>query len=339
VPVEGCICWAVKDTSDGETKVIEIFGLHIPTVGVHLLSLQVLRKTHGIGGSIEDDSVLLCSKSGDVKLFAKLNDMSNLPILQMTGMPKTSSVWMDTFQDLNRDGSSSSPSSLSAHLSVIDPNNCNMTPGEKELILWHYRLSHYNLAKVQSLCKDRQWMCLSPKITDESISTSLILPTKHASTIKTATKNIKCCPCCMAKQSKRSSCSKPPSSNDPSRKLKTGHLSPGECISIDHYVSPVKARHRSGYGKRCSFVGGALYVDHASCRILHEPQSDLTVESTLHGTKLLEQEAESVGVSIKSYHLDNGVFCAKAFKDHCRSLKQSITFSDVGAHAPSKRRC
>jgi hypothetical protein len=52
----------------------------------------------------------------------------------------------------------------------------------------------------------------------------------------------------------------------------------------------------------------------------------------LHGKKLLEQEAESVGVSIKSYHSDNGVFCAKAFKDHCQSLKQSITFSGVGAH-------
>ena len=30
---EGLIRWAVKDTS-GETKVIEIFGLHIPTAGV-----------------------------------------------------------------------------------------------------------------------------------------------------------------------------------------------------------------------------------------------------------------------------------------------------------------
>jgi hypothetical protein len=137
---EGCICWAVKDTS-GKTKVIEVFGLHIPAAGVRLLSPQVLRKTHGIVGSIEDDGVLLFSTFGDVKLFAKLNDTSNLPILQMTDMPKTSSVWMDKFQALTMDGSSSSPSTLSAHLSVIDPNNRNLTPGEKELLLWHYRLS------------------------------------------------------------------------------------------------------------------------------------------------------------------------------------------------------
>ena len=328
---EGLIRWAVKDTS-GETKVIEIFGLHIPTAGVRLLSPQVLRKTHGIGGSIEDDGVLLANQSGNVKFFAKLNDTSNLPILEMTEMPKTSSVWIDTFNDLQTHGTSSSAAIPSAHLNVVDPNNRNLTPGEKELLLWHHRLSHYNLAKVQSLCKDRQWLRLSPTVTHDSVSTPPILPTKHSSTIRTATKDIKCGACCMAKHSKRSSRSQRPSSNDPAMKLKTGHLSPGDCISIDHYVSPVKARRRSGYGKNCTFVGGALYVDHASGRIFHQPQSDLTVEGTLHGKKLLEQEAESVGVSIKSYHSDNGVFCASAFKDHCRSLKQSLSFSGVGAH-------
>ena len=136
----------------------------------------------------------------------------------------------------------------------------------------------------------------------------------------------------MAKQRRRSTRSNRPSSNDPELALKTRHLHPGDCISVDHYVSPVPARRRSGYGKSTSFVGGALYVDHASGHIFHYPQSDLTADSTILGKQLLEDEAKSVSVSIKHYHSDNGIFSTKAFKDHCRSLNQSFSFCGVGAH-------
>ena len=143
---EGLLRWAVKDTS-GETRVIEVFGIHIPTAGVRLLSPQVLRRTHGIGGSIEDDGVLLSDKSPDVSIFARLNPTSNLPTLSLEEMPRTSSVWGDSFLDLS--SSTSAPiTSLSTHLNVLDPSNRNLSPGEKELLLWHHRLSHTNLTKV-----------------------------------------------------------------------------------------------------------------------------------------------------------------------------------------------
>lgn len=45
----------------------------------------------------------------------------------------------------------------------------------------------------------------------------------------------------------------------------------------------------------------------------------------------MEQEAAEVGVQIKSYHSDNGVFRSDEFKDHCASLGQKTSFSGVGA--------
>ena len=46
----------------------------------------------------------------------------------------------------------------------------------------------------------------------------------------------------------------------------------------------------------------------------------------------VEREAAKIGVTIKSYHSDNGVFSLQEFHAHCQALNQKLTFSDVGAH-------
>jgi hypothetical protein len=118
-------------------------------------------------------------------------------------------------------------------------------------------------------------------------------------------------------------------------KLKQRHLTPGQCISIDHYVSPVRGRRLSGFGASTvsnGYTGGSIYVDHASGRIFHFPQSSLSAEETILGKQLLEDEAKTVNVSVSAYHSDNGIFASSEFKDHCKSLNQRITYSGVGAH-------
>lgn len=76
---EGLVHWPVKD-EHGNTHVIEIFCIpHIPSAGVRLLSPQVLKRTHNIGGSIDDDGIRLSSK--DVSIFAPYSSISNLPEL------------------------------------------------------------------------------------------------------------------------------------------------------------------------------------------------------------------------------------------------------------------
>jgi hypothetical protein len=151
---EGLVHWAVKDIH-GNTHVIEIFALHIPHAGVRLLSPQVLKRTHNIGGSIEDDGIHLSSP--DVSILAPYSSVSNLPELQLVDIPKTSSVWSDTFANISS-AHTQNTNVQHVHLSVTDPGNMNLSPSQKELLSWHQRLSHSNLAKVRLMCKQKQWV-------------------------------------------------------------------------------------------------------------------------------------------------------------------------------------
>eukprot|EP00804_Cyclotella_cryptica_P015231 CCRYP_000757-RA/>CCRYP_000757-RA protein AED:0.48 eAED:0.43 QI:0/0/0/1/0/0/2/0/342 len=47
---------------------------------------------------------------------------------------------------------------------------------------------------------------------------------------------------------------------------------------------------------------------------------------------LLESEAADVGITIKQYHSDNGVFSSAEFREHCTCLGQILPFSGVGTH-------
>ena len=325
---EGSVLWPVVDTL-GQVHVIELPCLHIPTAGVRLLSPQVLKHRHNIGGSIEDDGIHLLGDN-NVRLVAKYNSTTNLPELQLSDLPMSNSVWSDTFGDMN-----THLAAPSAHLSVIDVDNSNLTPSEKELLLWHQRLSHTNLAKVRLLCMKRQWVRLDA-VSPDALTPDAILPTREDATSRVATQRIKCASCCMAKQHRRTTPATSRSiSTQPEMALKTSHLSPGMCISVDHYVSPVRGRHLKGFGTTTcdqGYTGGSIFVDHASGMIFHYPQVDLSATTTIRAKQHLEALAKDVDVSIKAYHSDNGVFASKEFRNHCSSQRQKLSFSGVGAH-------
>ena len=53
----------------------------------------------------------------------------------------------------------------------------------------------------------------------------------------------------------------------PEMLLKQGDLTPGQCVSCDHYESRTLGCHPTTFGKdsdHLKYKGGALYVDHAS---------------------------------------------------------------------------
>jgi hypothetical protein len=57
----------------------------------------------------------------------------------------------------------------------------------------------------------------------------------------------------------------------------------------------------------------------------------LTSEETLKAKKAFEMHAESFGVMIKQYHVDNGRFQDNSFKTHCEQGNQALTFCGVNA--------
>jgi transposase InsO family protein len=140
----------------------------------------------------------------------------------------------------------------------------------------------------------------------------------------------------MAKARRRSTSSKTPRNDtQPGSALCRNHLNPGQCISCDHFICSDRGRRIDTFGRNTGtkgYVGGALYVDHASGKIFHYPQTDLTAEQTIRGKQIMERAAEVAGFSIKAYHSDNGIFASTEFRDHCARLKQSISFSGAHAH-------
>jgi hypothetical protein len=294
---EGLVHWAVKDIH-GNTHVIEIFALHIPHAGVRLLSPQVLKRTHNIGGSMEDDGIHLSSPN--VSILAPYSSISNLPELELVDMPKTSSIWSDTFANISS-AHTHNTNVQQVHLSVTDPGNTNLSPSQKELLSWHQRLSHTNLSKVRLMCKRKQWIRVATELANE-LSAPAILPCKHDATSRCNSKDIKCAACCMAKQTLRSHKTPRPTTPNEEMRLKANDTTPGACISCDHYVSPLRGRLVTGYGTKTStegYTGGAIYVDHASGKIFHYPQVSLDSESTVRGKQMLEAEAALVDVKVK----------------------------------------
>ena len=56
------------------------------------------------------------------------------------------------------------PPVLNAFLSVVDQTNQNITPSQKELLLWHQKLGHINMQWMKSLCAKPRNSNRCPKI-------------------------------------------------------------------------------------------------------------------------------------------------------------------------------
>ncbi len=107
---------------------------------------------------------------------------------------------------------------------------------------------------------------------------------------------------------------------------------PRDCISTDHFFSPVNGRLLHTYGcKRKGYTCGSLFVDHDSDKIFHFPQFSTNASKTIKNTVCLESMAKEVGIEIKQYHSDNGIFASQEFKEHWDRSKRKYSFGGVGA--------
>ena len=70
--------------------------------------------------------------------------------------------------------------------------------------------------------------------------------------------------------------------------IKGDHLQPGDCVSIDQYISSHKGSLSSGYGKTDSnltYGGGTIFVDHASGFIHVKHQVTLSAGDTIRSKR------------------------------------------------------
>jgi hypothetical protein len=96
---------------------------------------------------------------------------------------------------------------------------------------------------------------------------------------------LKCAACLYAKSSTRSLDNLAPRPSSKKLVLKQDHLKPGDCISADHYSSPIIGQLPHTFGKeQIGYTCGSLFVDHASGKIFNFPQYSTTAFETIKNT-------------------------------------------------------
>ena len=338
---EGVVRWKVRDKT-GRVVNLDLPGYHIPNAEVRLLSPQVLLSTVGSSSKAVQTTadLILCLGNG-VELRAQYCPRSNLPLLSICDhAPDTQNLWHDAFH-INDDDAFV----FAAEKNVLDESNVNLSAAEKELLLWHHRLSHASTSWLQPLMRTKKW--LQANQSSESLHQGPFLPCREKRTGSCKLTGLRCAACLASKATTRSAGARHESHDTPSqsrleklsrrvdgtlrKKLKRGDLTRGDCISADHYISAVTGRLEHTFGReRQGYTCGAIFVDHATSKIFNFCQYSTTAFETVTSKNKLEQLAKQEGFDVKSYHSDNGIFAAKEFKSDCERLEQPITFSGVG---------
>lgn len=202
--------------------------------------------------------------------------------------------------------------------SVVDDENNNLSTAQKELLKWHYKLSHLGLPQVQSLFRKqddndailgsltRSGQCDLPKCT----ACSLAKAHKISTNVKTTT--IK---------------------SDKVGVLSRDHLRPGQLISVDQFESSVRGRLLTSKGKEKQadrYKGGTVFYDHASGYISVKMQVSFDAASTIEAKHSFERTCGFAGIDIDGYRSDQGIFKSEAFQKDLKVHGQTIDFSAVG---------
>jgi hypothetical protein len=145
--------------------------------------------------------------------------------------------------------------------SMEDPSNVNLTPGQKELLLWHWRLG-MSMSRIQGL--------VVPHRAKDENGLQDVMPCVITPAFKTAAT----CPipCCVACELACAHCCPTGATKQLAVEEKAGILSAnqyqvGDLVSMDQFVSGTPDWLLSGYGLQAQhnwFHGGTIFNDAAS---------------------------------------------------------------------------
>ena len=301
VKYEGVVCWETLDDY-GCVRIFRTKAFYQESLPCRLLSPQAFL-THS-SQNIDDHFRVYRNRAewhlNDAKVLTMNYDQSFLPRMVLF-KPGTAAK------------------SLEAMLgSVVKQANKNLSPLHKTWMRWHYKLGHLGFAHVKklglggyldkfALALDKLGLQPAPK----------------------------CEACCYGKQVRTPDGTTTITKN-PERTgaLKIDQLKPGSRVFCDQLESHVKGRLLHTQGReldRDRFCGSTVFCDAASNYIHVEHQVTLSAYETISSKTKFEQLAKEMGVTIDSYHTDNGVFKAQAFMEEITNNAQGIRFSGVGA--------
>lgn len=184
-----------------------------------------------------------------------------------------------------------------------------MTQQEKnmaELLHYHHIFHHMPFAKLQQMAKDG------------------IIPKRLADT------PIPTCAACMFARAKR----KVWRSKSSKEAALPPVYRPGDRVSVDQLTSspPGLVAQMTGFRTSKRYKYAIVFVDQASKFSYIYLQKTQSAEETVQGTIAFEQFSRNHGITIQSYHGDNGIFKANKLVGHCALNTQGLTYAGVSAH-------
>ena len=182
-----------------------------------------------------------------------------------------------------------------------DENNISM-----QLLKIHNRFGHLSFHKLQIMAKQG------------------ILPKKYA------TCDIPVCAACSYAKIVKRSWRQKPNKNYQSKNI----LKPRELVSVDQMNSATPGLIAQMTGKLTikRYKYATVFVDQASRLGYVQLQKSPDADETIKAKESFEAYMKTLGVDIKAYHADNGIFRANKWVNSCEANKQRLTFAGVNAH-------
>ncbi len=290
-------------TDQGNVATIRAEALLVPNLSTRLLSPQdYLWQLHTTG---EDTKASFTTRALEAKLTWGSGETLTIEYDENTFLPVVRAYSSAT----------QTAEALALRGCVTEEVNQNLTPGQKLLLRFHYKLGHLAFAAVQWLGR-QGW--LGPK-GEKMGHQNLQAP--------------KCAACQFGKQGKTPTPGRHVTF-DASGKLKTDKLDPGQLIFSDQYTSRVPGRAFTSKGKSSSdlqYTGGTIFCDAASGFVFAMHQVGLTAEETIRSKIAFEREAVGCGVSVLNYHTDNGIYARTEYMRELAQKGQGIKMSGVSA--------
>jgi hypothetical protein len=351
---QGPIEWDIEDVN-GIFKKLRTTSYYVPEATIRLFSPQAYFKDNPTGSlTLNIDGIILHMPCG-TNLKFPIQPGSNLPIMltrQALNRSRTQSCHLN--KPVHRPSLNTMTNVLSFicsstydlfvhgavfHLqhagamaaiicddAVLKQANNNISPEQKELLLWHYRLGHIGISRVQSLLQKPRSSAF------DDVQSRLISPSNNKSS---HCHPPMCTSCQYAKQKRKN----PPKHTTATPRTTTGLsddvLQPGARVSVDIYCSSTAGRLPHTFGKEktaLQFTGGAIFVDHATRLIHNTHQHSTTTAETVLSKHLFEDYCDSFGVRIREYVTDNNPFHGADWVNDCKNQRQSHKLSGVGAH-------
>lgn len=321
VKIEGAgqVAWTIRDYF-GNVEVVKTQALYCPDATIRLFSPQTYFVEHDSGDCHLNKTQLKLVLENGQTLYFPYQRGSNLPLMYTNWndepCPGAHNIMAACNNTVAMD-----------EIFGVKKDNLNLSRAQKEVLIWHNRIAHAGCGWIQSLMRKRK-----DTVGNESIPP--VIPTKCATAHKCDHPK---CPACLLGKMHRRSPRTTVTHHIPETEMaiRRNDLKPGDCVSIDQFVSKVPGRLSHTFGKedpRLKFNGGTMFADHASGYIFLNQQVSLRVGETLQGKHAFERMAALCNVKIKSFRADNHPFGSKEFREDLELNGQTMDLSGVGAH-------